>query len=85
MVINMRELVQYLLDNPGALVDFAYTVIEFHGTDAADRIATVLEDAEEALYDDECSEDDEPDCSDGDALASAGFGTDEDYSGYPGD
>ena len=77
---DLDKVTIWLMENPGSMIRVAEAVADID-PDYARQIAKAFTDMARfyGLSRPDC--DDEPDCDDGDALASAGFGTDEDYGG----
>lgn len=79
--LNPQAIANWIIDNPGRLYELAMLIAE-KDFELARRLAWDCDGASD-YYDPESYDntDDDPDCDDGDALASAGYGTDEDYGG----
>jgi hypothetical protein len=77
-MIDINKVAGFLMDNPGAWFQLAEAVADCDAAKAR-QIGQAFQDM--ATFYGEPEAESEPDCDDADALASAGFGTDEDYGG----
>ncbi len=77
-MITIDQVTNFLINDPGSWFRLAESVADCN-PEYARQIGQAFQDM--AAFYGEPQQDDEPDCDDGDALASAGWGTDEDYGG----